>query len=43
MDSDIGLVWWILGILLISGYTFMVHWMYRGKIADDENIYQQYH
>lgn len=40
---NIGLTWWIAGILLISGYTFMVHWMYRGKIADDVNIYKQYH
>jgi len=40
---NVGLTWWILGILLISGYTFMVHWMYRGKIADDVNIYKQYH
>ncbi len=40
---NIGLTWWIVGILLISGYTFMVHWMYRGKIADDANIYKQYH
>ena len=35
--------WWIVGIVLILAYTFMVHWMYRGKIADDKQIYQQYH
>lgn len=40
---NIGVTWWILGITLITGYSFMVHWIYRGKISNDEGIYQQYH
>lgn len=39
----IGLTWWVVGISLIFGYTVMVHWKYRGKIADDTEIYYQYH
>lgn len=39
----IGLTWWVVGISLIFGYSFMVHWKYRGKIADDTEIYYQYH
>ncbi|MTI30934.1 cytochrome d ubiquinol oxidase subunit II [Xanthovirga aplysinae] len=39
----VGLKWWIIGIILILAYSFMVHWMYRGKIANDKEIYKQYH
>lgn len=39
----IGLRWWILGIALIAGYSAMVHWLHRGKMARDGEQYHSYH
>ncbi|MBV6644676.1 MAG: cytochrome d ubiquinol oxidase subunit II [Cyclobacteriaceae bacterium] len=40
---QVALKWWLLGIVLITGYTIMIHWVYRGKIADENVTYSQYH
>lgn len=39
----IGVTWWILGIILITGYTVMIHWIYRGKLSNDSTTYSNFH
>lgn len=40
---NIAIVWWILGILLILGYTIMIHRIYRGKLAKSSESYSHFH
>ncbi len=40
---NVAIIWWILGILLITGYTIMIHWIYRGKLAKGSENYTSFH
>lgn len=40
---NVAIVWWILGIVLITGYTIMIHWIYRGKLAKGSETYTGFH
>lgn len=33
---QVGLVWWIIGMILASGYFTLVYWMFRGKVDLNE-------
>ncbi|MDW3196104.1 MAG: cytochrome d ubiquinol oxidase subunit II [Cytophagales bacterium] len=40
---NVAIVWWVLGIVLITGYTVMIHWIYRGKLAKGTETYTHFH
>jgi cytochrome d ubiquinol oxidase subunit II len=33
---QVGLVWWSFGILLAVFYFFVVYWLFRGKVPEDD-------
>jgi cytochrome d ubiquinol oxidase subunit II len=35
----VGLVWWSIGMVLAIGYALVVYWLFRGKVAQDAEIY----
>jgi len=39
----VGIRWWILAILLVAIYSGVIHWIHRGKIANDNESYTGYH
>ncbi|MCB0313367.1 MAG: cytochrome d ubiquinol oxidase subunit II, partial [Calditrichaeota bacterium] len=39
---NIALRWWILALVLVCGYFFYVHRVFRGKIALDDQIYESH-
>ena len=40
---SVAIIWWVLGIVLITGYTLMIHWIYRGKLAKGSETYTHFH
>ncbi len=40
---NIAIGWWIIGIFLITGYTIIIHWIYRGKLAKGSESYSSFH
>lgn len=39
----VGIRWWIFGMLLVATYSGVIHWLHRGKIANDDETYSGYH
>ncbi|MBT3345978.1 MAG: cytochrome d ubiquinol oxidase subunit II [Gemmatimonadetes bacterium] len=39
----VGIRWWLLAILLVGIYSGVIHWLHRGKIANDDESYTGYH